>query len=175
MDSDSLCEVIYEDYFLKLKPSIRALIVDLKIPLVGFSVEHSWPLGEVPLEFTIGEGPYTRIKALNFIIVSTDSPHNLLLGRTAMQKIGIVVSTIHVVIKFHTSYGISTVPSTYESNKVEEGQKQIKEVNPEVTKDVLICIDSEERIVVNDEHPEQTVFIKKQQSASFKKKLQDLL
>ncbi|GKA39148.1 hypothetical protein Tco_0731699 [Tanacetum coccineum] len=140
MDSDSLCEVIYEDCFLKLKPSIRALIVDLKIPLVGFSVEHSWPL-----------------------------------ERNVMQKMGIVVSTIHVVIKFHTPYGISTVPSTYESNKVEEGQKQIKEVNPEVTRDVLICIDSEERIVVNDEHPEQTVFIKKQQSASFKKKLQDLL
>ncbi|GJZ06390.1 reverse transcriptase domain-containing protein [Tanacetum coccineum] len=33
--------------FLKLKPSIRALRVDSKVPLVGFLGEHSWPLGEV--------------------------------------------------------------------------------------------------------------------------------
>ncbi|GJZ25317.1 reverse transcriptase domain-containing protein [Tanacetum coccineum] len=86
MDSGSSCEVIYEHCFLKLNPSIRALQVDSKILLVGFSREHSCPLGEVPLEVTIGESPYTRIENLNFVIIRFDSPHNLLLGRTAMQK-----------------------------------------------------------------------------------------
>ncbi|GJZ49181.1 hypothetical protein Tco_0603371 [Tanacetum coccineum] len=46
MDSGSSCEVIYEHCFLKLNPSIKALRVDSNIPLVGFSREHSWPLGE---------------------------------------------------------------------------------------------------------------------------------
>nr|GEW83617.1 reverse transcriptase domain-containing protein [Tanacetum cinerariifolium] len=45
MDSGSSCKVIYEHCFLKLKPSIRSLRVDSKIPLVGFLGEHSWPLG----------------------------------------------------------------------------------------------------------------------------------
>ncbi|GJV12294.1 hypothetical protein Tco_1353835 [Tanacetum coccineum] len=54
MDSESSCEVIYEQCFLHLKPSIRSLRVDSKVPLVGFSGEHSWPLGKVPLEITIG-------------------------------------------------------------------------------------------------------------------------
>ncbi|GJY92868.1 hypothetical protein Tco_0508650 [Tanacetum coccineum] len=45
MDSGSSCEVIYEQCFLQLKPSIRSLRVDLKVPLVGVSREHSWPLG----------------------------------------------------------------------------------------------------------------------------------
>ncbi|GJT13144.1 reverse transcriptase domain-containing protein [Tanacetum coccineum] len=54
MDNGSSCEVIYEHCFLRLKPSIRSLRVDSKTQLVGFFGEHSWPLGEVPLEITIG-------------------------------------------------------------------------------------------------------------------------
>ncbi|GKA71566.1 hypothetical protein Tco_0777705 [Tanacetum coccineum] len=60
MDSGSSCEVIYEHCFLKLKPSIRSFRVDSKIPLVRFLGEHSWPLGVVPLEVTMGESPYIR-------------------------------------------------------------------------------------------------------------------
>lgn len=41
MDCGSSCEIIYEHCFLKLKPSIRSQRVDSKIPLVGFSGEHS--------------------------------------------------------------------------------------------------------------------------------------
>ncbi|GJY53950.1 hypothetical protein Tco_0445614 [Tanacetum coccineum] len=53
MDSGSSCEVIYEHCFLKIKPSIRSLRVDSKIPLVGFLNEHLWPLREVPLDVTV--------------------------------------------------------------------------------------------------------------------------
>nr|GEW29617.1 putative ribonuclease H-like domain-containing protein [Tanacetum cinerariifolium] len=93
MDSRSSCEVIYEHCFLKLKPSIRSLRVDSKTSLVGFFREYSWPLGEVTLEITIGEGLLTVTKTLNFIIVRCNSPHNLLLGRTAMQQMGIGILT----------------------------------------------------------------------------------
>ncbi|GKB63127.1 hypothetical protein Tco_0919313 [Tanacetum coccineum] len=40
MDSGSSCEVIYEHCFLKLNPSIRSLMIDSKILLVGFSGEQ---------------------------------------------------------------------------------------------------------------------------------------
>ncbi|GKB43197.1 reverse transcriptase domain-containing protein [Tanacetum coccineum] len=101
LDEGSSCEVIYEHYFLKLKPSIRSLQVDSYTPLVGFSGEQSWPLGEIPLEIRIGEGPIAITKRLTFVIVKSDSPHNLLLGRTAMQQMGIVVSIVYGAIKFH--------------------------------------------------------------------------
>ncbi|GJV54309.1 hypothetical protein Tco_1450050, partial [Tanacetum coccineum] len=130
MDRRSSCEVIYEHCFLKLKPSIRASKVDSKVPLVGFSGEHSWPIGEFPLEITIGDAPFSRMKTLSFAIVRSNSPHNLLLGRTAMQKIGILVSTIHGAIKFHTTQGVGIVFSTCETNKVREGLKKIKEASP---------------------------------------------
>ncbi|GKF29765.1 hypothetical protein Tco_0096107, partial [Tanacetum coccineum] len=58
LDGGSPCEVIYGHCFLKLKSSIRSLRVDSNTPLVGFLGEQSWPLGEIPLEITIGEGPH---------------------------------------------------------------------------------------------------------------------
>ncbi|GJV41832.1 hypothetical protein Tco_1420272 [Tanacetum coccineum] len=152
MDIGSSCEVIYEHCFLKLKPSIRASKVDLKVPLVGFSGEHYWPIGEVPLEITIGDAPFSRTDTLNFAIVRSNSPHNLLPGRTAMQKIGIVVSTIHGAIKFHTTQGVGTVFSMYESKKVREGLKNIKEASPINIQGILSCMNVEERIIVNDKH-----------------------
>ncbi|GJS95101.1 reverse transcriptase domain-containing protein [Tanacetum coccineum] len=109
----------------------------------------------------IGESPYTKTKTLNFVIVRSDSPRNLLIERIGMQKMGIVVSRIHVTVKFHTPYGIGTVSSTYESNKVEKWQKKVKETISEATKDVLSCLDAKERIIINDRYPEQTVFIGK--------------
>ncbi|GJX98020.1 reverse transcriptase domain-containing protein [Tanacetum coccineum] len=123
IDSGSSCEVIYEHCFFKLNSSTKALWVELKIPLIGFLGEQSWPLKAVPLEVTIRESPYTRIETLNFFIVRSDSPYNLLLGMTTMQKMGIAMSIIHETIKFYTPYRIGTMPSTYESNKVKEGQK----------------------------------------------------
>ncbi|GJY19491.1 hypothetical protein Tco_0390982 [Tanacetum coccineum] len=139
-DSGSLCEVVYEHGFLKLNPSTRSLRVDSKTPLVVFSREHSWPLGEVPLEITIGEGLLTVTKTLNFVIVISDSPHNLLLGRTAMQQMGIVVSTIHGAIKFHTPKGIGTLLS----------ENSLQGRNMEVNADeMVIKSDSEEEMLAD--------------------------
>nr|GEW13667.1 reverse transcriptase domain-containing protein [Tanacetum cinerariifolium] len=110
MDNGRSCEVIV--LFLK---------IDSKVPLVDFLGEHSWPLAEVPLEITIGESPFARTKDLNFLIVRSDSPRNILLGRTAMQRMSIVVSKIYEAIKFYTPRGIGTVFLTYEPDKIEEG------------------------------------------------------
>nr|GEV03014.1 hypothetical protein [Tanacetum cinerariifolium] len=55
--------------FEKLNPTIKATKVDLKTPLVGFSRERSWSIGEVPLEITIGDTPLLRTETLNFVIL----------------------------------------------------------------------------------------------------------
>ncbi|GJZ21439.1 hypothetical protein Tco_0558478 [Tanacetum coccineum] len=79
---------------------------------------------KIPMEITIGDAPLTRKETLDFMIVKSDSPYNMLLWRTAMQKMGIVVSTIHGAIKFHATEEIGTVFSTYESDKVKEGKEE---------------------------------------------------
>nr|GEU84146.1 hypothetical protein [Tanacetum cinerariifolium] len=45
---------------------------------------------------------------------------------------GIIVSTIHAAMKFHTSCGIGIVFSTCEPNKVKKGQKKVKETIQEL-------------------------------------------
>ncbi|GKA15868.1 reverse transcriptase domain-containing protein [Tanacetum coccineum] len=140
----------------------------------GSSWEKSWAIEVVLLEITIGNAPVTRSITLNFIIVRSNSPYNMLLGRTAMQKIRMVVSKIHGAVKFHTTQGIRTVFSTYESNKI-EGVKKVRETSPANTKGVLSCIDTKEKIIVNNKYPEQTVTIGKQLPEHFKERLQNLL
>ncbi|GJR03693.1 hypothetical protein Tco_0526677 [Tanacetum coccineum] len=109
------------------EPSIKSLRIDSKTPLVGFFGEHSWPLGEVPLENTIGDSPYAKTEILNFVTVRSNLLHNLLLGRTTMHRMGIIVSTIHGTIKFHTPRGIGIVFSTCKSEKAKEEQKKLKD------------------------------------------------
>ncbi|GJZ07994.1 hypothetical protein Tco_0542277 [Tanacetum coccineum] len=148
-DSGSSYEVIYEHCFLKLKPSNRLLRVDSKVLLVGFSGEHSWPLGEVPLEIIVGNNPFTRTKVLNFVIVRSNSPQNMLLRRIVMQRMGIVVSMIHGAIKFHTPNGIGTVFSTYKPDVTEERQKKLKETLLETAKVVLSYVDTQKKGLSN--------------------------
>nr|GEV76087.1 hypothetical protein [Tanacetum cinerariifolium] len=133
MDGRSLCEIIYKSCFEKVNPTIKTTKVDFKTPLVGFSGERSWFVGEFSLEITIGDTPLSRIKILNFVIVRSNSPHNMLLGRTTMQRMGIVVSTIHEAIKFHTEKGIGTALST---DKASEGTKRAKRIP--ATNDMVI-------------------------------------
>ncbi|GJW29211.1 hypothetical protein Tco_0046086 [Tanacetum coccineum] len=129
-------------------------------------------IGEVPFEITIGDAPLSRTKTLNFIIVRSDSPHNMLLGRIAMQRMGIVVSTIHGAIKFHTEKGIGTVVLTDEAN---ERTKRAKKIPSTSKERVLSCVNAEEKFIVNDKYPDQTVTIGKQLPDHFKKELQNLL
>ncbi|GJU50827.1 hypothetical protein Tco_1220382 [Tanacetum coccineum] len=145
MDSRSSCDVIYKHFFMKLRPSIRASKIDSKVPLIGFSGEKSWSSREIPLKITIGDAPLARKETLNFVIAKSNLPYNMLLGRIAMQKMGIVVSTIHGAIKFHTTEGIGIVFSTYESNKVKEGMKKVRETSPTSQKGVFSCIVAEEK------------------------------
>ncbi|GJW78621.1 reverse transcriptase domain-containing protein [Tanacetum coccineum] len=119
--------------------------------------------------------PLTRKETLNFVIVKYDSPYNMLLGRTTMQKMGIMVSTIHGAIKFHTNEGIGTVFLTYESDKVKKGVKKIRETPPASEKGVFSCTTAEEKVVINNKYLEQAVIIEKQLLEHFKDRLRDLL
>ncbi|GJV62899.1 hypothetical protein Tco_1473727 [Tanacetum coccineum] len=101
---------------LMIRQDESASKIDLKVPLVGFSGEKSWSIRKIPLEIMIGDALLTRKETLDFAIVKSDLPYNMLLGRTTMQRMGIVVSTIHGANKFHTAKGIGQRMS-------KEGQK----------------------------------------------------
>ncbi|GKF02543.1 reverse transcriptase domain-containing protein, partial [Tanacetum coccineum] len=92
-----------------------------------------------------------------------------------MQRIGIVVSTIHGALKFHTPKGIGTVLSTYEPPKRHKRKKKSKATCSAIAKNVLSCEYAEERIVFNTKYQEQTIVIGKQLPTNIKEKLQKIL
>ncbi|XP_071704966.1 uncharacterized protein [Rutidosis leptorrhynchoides] len=108
LDGGSTCDVMYEHCFAQLNLAIRTRLSPAQAPLVGFSGERCWAIGEIKLELTIGEPPFSRTETLNLAIIRSASPHNILLERVAIRKMGMIVSTIHQLVKFHTSEGIGT-------------------------------------------------------------------
>nr|GEW76825.1 hypothetical protein [Tanacetum cinerariifolium] len=105
-------------------------------------------------------------------LVGLSGEHSWSVGRTVMQSMGIVVSTIHGAIKFHTKKGIRIVLSIDEAN---EGTKRAKRIRAPSKEMVLSSLNVKEKIIVNDKYPYQTVTIKKQLPDNFKKELQNLL
>nr|GEU85231.1 reverse transcriptase domain-containing protein [Tanacetum cinerariifolium] len=48
-------------------------------------------------------------------VVKSSSPYNALLGRTRIRSLGVVASTIHLMVKFPTSNGVATIATTRET------------------------------------------------------------
>ncbi|XP_071687446.1 uncharacterized protein [Rutidosis leptorrhynchoides] len=155
LDGGSACDIMYEHCFDQLSPSIKALLSPPRVPLIGFSGERCWPIGEVDLDFTIGEPPLSRTKTLDFVVVRSTSQHNILLGRVAILKTGIIVSTVHQLVKFYTPEGIGTLASTYHREKVIMAIREMEERPGECILETREEDPSEEKISINPLFPEQ--------------------
>ncbi|GKD97035.1 hypothetical protein Tco_1380932, partial [Tanacetum coccineum] len=92
-----------------------------------------------------------------------------------MQQMGIVESRVHGAIKFHTPRGIGTIFSEYNSQKPKEEEDDPTNKHQGNEKNVLSCIDTEERMVINDKYPEQKITIGSQLPTRTKIRLCDLL
>nr|GEX26566.1 hypothetical protein [Tanacetum cinerariifolium] len=73
----------------------------------------------------------------------SESSHNMLLGRTPMQRMGIVVLTIHGAIKFHNIKGIGSVLLAGETGEGTKRSRKIFAINKER---ILSCVNAEEKI-----------------------------
>ncbi|GKE27472.1 hypothetical protein Tco_1442856 [Tanacetum coccineum] len=93
----------------------KAKLKEPRTPLVGFSGEVSYPIGTIDLNVTIGEPGKLRTVTMEFTIVKSHSPYNIILGRTGLRSLGAVASTIHSMIKFPTANGIATMTTKRET------------------------------------------------------------
>ena len=117
VDGGSSSEIMYEHCFRSFDYQTRSRLKESKTPLVGFSGEVSYPLGVIDLEVTKGEYGKTRTVLMEFAVVDSPSPYNVILGRTGMRSLGAVASTIHSMIKFPTSSGVATIMTSRETLK----------------------------------------------------------
>ncbi|XP_071726475.1 uncharacterized protein [Rutidosis leptorrhynchoides] len=115
VDNGSSVDIVYEQCFVQLPESLRATLQPTVASLTGFARESSLHMGILPLDVELvdeNNDGLARQARLDFYVMRTSSRYNILLGRIALGKFGIIPSTIHGMIKFATLKGVATITST---------------------------------------------------------------
>nr|GEW01801.1 reverse transcriptase domain-containing protein [Tanacetum cinerariifolium] len=112
VDGGSSMEILYEHCFNLLRPELKSQMVPATTSLTGFSGETIWPLGQLRLLVIIGDTNHSTRAWMNFMIVRSLSPYNVIIRRPGIREIQAVPSTIHKMLKFPVEGGIVTIRST---------------------------------------------------------------
>ncbi|GKF39848.1 reverse transcriptase domain-containing protein [Tanacetum coccineum] len=115
VDGGSSSEVMHEHCFRNLGAKTKAKLKESRTPLVGFSGKVSYLIGTINLSVTMGEPKRLQTIPMEFTVVKSHSPYNVILGRTGLRSLGDVASTIHSMIKFPTANGIATLTTKRET------------------------------------------------------------
>ncbi|KAI3797126.1 hypothetical protein L1987_32378 [Smallanthus sonchifolius] len=169
VDTGSASEIMYERCFMQLDEEVRKGLVTQVHQLTGFSGEVVQPLGKIQLQVTMGNETGSRTVPMTFLIVCSQSSHNVILGRPGLCALGAVISTVHGAIKFPTPTGVVTLYSTKECKSV----KVTTAVVPKVTSKQEEV--AQEEWALNPEFPEQKITVGSQLEEKTKKMLKQFL
>ncbi|GKD20718.1 hypothetical protein Tco_1222421 [Tanacetum coccineum] len=81
VDGGSASEILYEHCFSRLHPEIKKQLIPATTPLIGFSGEIIWPIGQIQLLVKIGDEEHYASAWMNFMVVRSSSPYNGIIGR----------------------------------------------------------------------------------------------
>jgi len=91
----------------------------LKEQIIGFSGEKVDTKGYIDLPTTFGRGNATKTITIKYLVVDTRTSYNALVGRSSLNKLGAIVSTPHLAMKFPTKRGdIATIYRSKSSQRV---------------------------------------------------------
>ncbi|GJX00009.1 reverse transcriptase domain-containing protein [Tanacetum coccineum] len=100
VDGGSSSEILNEHCFNRFRPEVRNQIIPATTPLVGFSGEIIWPLGQISLLVKIGDEEHSTSTWMNFMVVRSPSHYNEIIGRSGVRRIRADSSTAHGMLKF---------------------------------------------------------------------------
>ncbi|XP_058185718.1 uncharacterized protein LOC131302942 [Rhododendron vialii] len=95
IDQGSSADVMFYSTFQSLGLS-PAQLRTASTPLVSFTGAPVWPLGLITLPVRAG----SQVLEIEFVVVASPSPYNVILGRTWLHEMKAVASTFHQVVKF---------------------------------------------------------------------------
>ncbi|XP_057436319.1 uncharacterized protein LOC130728766 [Lotus japonicus] len=104
LDQGSSADLIYGDAFEKLGLTESDLL-PYDRALVGFSGEKVYVRGYVELNTVFGEGKNAESFSIKFLVVKCTSPYNVLIGRPSLNRLGAIISTRHLTVKYPLSKG----------------------------------------------------------------------
>ncbi|XP_071709180.1 uncharacterized protein [Rutidosis leptorrhynchoides] len=114
IDTGCSVDIMYEHCFRLLPGAVRAKLVAPSTALSGFSGESAWPIRIIELELELVDDDDKELVSsttVEFTVLRSYSKYNALLGRTTLQKLAAIPSTVHGLIKFPTPLGIETIRS----------------------------------------------------------------
>ncbi|GKA13541.1 reverse transcriptase domain-containing protein [Tanacetum coccineum] len=147
VDGGSASKILYEHYFNRLRPEIKNQLVPATTPLIGFS---AW---------------------MNFVVVTSPSPYNGIIGRPRVRKLQAVPSTAHEILKLPVEGGVITLKSSrlvpLECVLVSRPEETSQAPKPIMKERV--------KVAINLEYPEQTVMTDSTLTEEGRNKLCNLL
>ncbi|XP_071709310.1 uncharacterized protein [Rutidosis leptorrhynchoides] len=170
VDTGSIIDLIYEQCFRQLPECIKADMKATAISLFGFAGESAWPMGQLSLKIELRDEidvKLTRQAQLDFYVIRSASCYNMLLGRSALRKLGIVPSTIHGMVKFTTCKGVATINSMAMQSICVAISTQGTVVAHKITEDNMV--------VVNCRYPDQKIKIGTELDEEIRKKIVQFL
>ncbi|XP_057247193.1 uncharacterized protein LOC130589711 [Beta vulgaris subsp. vulgaris] len=104
VDSGSSADIITLDCLLKLKYTEKD-VIPTNQPLIGFGGGSVYPLGHVKLAVKPGERGKGRSLPIDFLVVDTPLPYNVIMGRPTMNKIKVAISVYQLLLQYETDDG----------------------------------------------------------------------
>ncbi|GKD21042.1 hypothetical protein Tco_1222745 [Tanacetum coccineum] len=95
VDGGSSLKILYEHCFKRLRLEVKNQMVPATTPLIGFSGEVIWPMGQISLPVKIGDAEHSTSTWMNFVVVrrsthSTEQQDNPAGMRDGLQTRSIV-------------------------------------------------------------------------------------
>ncbi|GJS05397.1 hypothetical protein Tco_0321905 [Tanacetum coccineum] len=66
-------------------------MVPATAPLIGFSGDIIWPMGQISLPVKIGDAKHSTSTWMNFVVVRSPSSYNGIIGRSRVRKIQAII------------------------------------------------------------------------------------
>ncbi|XP_072090464.1 uncharacterized protein [Arachis hypogaea] len=108
VDQESSANILFKTAFDKLglqEKELRAY----PNSLFGLGDTPIQPLGYISLHTTFGKETRSRTLNIDYIVVNVSSAYTTLIGRTTLNQLTAVISTLHIWMKFPTPGGIATI------------------------------------------------------------------
>ena len=108
IDNGSSADIIYLPAFQQMKLDKRR-IRPFTSPLVSFSGDRIIPRGIITLTVIAVTYPAQVTKEIDFLIVNCPLTYNIILGRPALYRLRVAMSTYYLKMKFPTAYGVGEI------------------------------------------------------------------
>ena len=108
IDNGSSANIVYLPTFQQMKLD-KKRIMPFTLPSVSFTRDRIVPIGIVTLTVIAGTYPAQVTKEIDFLIVDCPSMYNIILGRLALNRLKVVMSTYHLKVKFPTIHEVGEI------------------------------------------------------------------